>query len=105
MSLVKRIKALCDEKGIKIEELSAGFGWGVNSIYRWDKSSPSFDKIIKVADFFNVSIDSLVGNVITIEEYRQNKPNDPYIILGEKAKEKGMPVEVLEKLIEFYTQK
>lgn len=105
MSLVSNIKKLCDERGINIDTLGTELELGAKSIYKWDKNYPSFDKVIKVANFFNVSIDSLVGNVITIEEYRENKPTDPYILLGEKAKEKGMPAEVLEKLIEFYTKK
>lgn len=105
MSLVSNIKALADAEGITLRELGIKLGLGENAIYKWDKSSPKVETISKVAEFFNVSIDSLVGNVITIEEYRANKPTDPYILLGEKAKEKGMPVEVLEKLIEFYTKK
>lgn len=105
MSIVNNVKALADAKGITLRELGIKLGIGENAVYKWDKSSPKVETIAKVAEFFNVSIDSLVGNFITIEEYKQNKPTDPYILLGEKAKEKGMPPEVLEKLIEFYTKK
>lgn len=61
MSLVKNIKMLCDQENIRLEHLSKKLGWGENSIYRWDKNSPAVDKIQKVANYFTVSIDYLVG--------------------------------------------
>lgn len=32
-----------------------------NSVYRWDASFPSVDKVMKVADYFGVSVDYLTG--------------------------------------------
>lgn len=115
MSLVKNIKTLCERENIRLEQLSKELGWGENSIYRWDKNSPSVDKIQKVAERFKVTIDSLlaenfvldvtVSNKENLKNFIDSKENDPYIILSAKAKEKGMPLDVLEKLIEFYTDK
>jgi transcriptional regulator with XRE-family HTH domain len=97
---------LCELKGINIEYLGTKLELGAKAIYKWDKSSPKVDTIIKVADYFNVSIDYLIGRSITEDEYIKEKPLDiTYRLLSEKAREKGMPVDVLEKLIEFYTQK
>jgi transcriptional regulator with XRE-family HTH domain len=114
MSLFKRIKSLCDNKGIRIEELSTGFGWGENSIYRWDKNSPSIDKVKMVADYFNVTIDSLLADSYTrtedendqeeLKKFIARKGNEPYIILSAKAKKQGISPEVLQKLIDLYTK-
>lgn len=104
MSLINNIKKLCDLKGIAVKDLGITLGIGENAVYKWDKTSPKVDTLQKVADYFNVSIDSLIGRVITEDEYKKGEPKDAYILLSEKAKEKGMPIEVLEKLIEFYTK-
>lgn len=47
-------------------ERELSFGNGL--IRKWDKQSPSVDKLCKVADYFNVSIDFLLGR----EEARNN---------------------------------
>lgn len=39
-------------------ELELGFSRG--SMYNWDKNSPSFDKLQKVAEYFNVPTDCLI---------------------------------------------
>lgn len=61
--LVKRIKALCDGQNGKpnnLRELALEFGWGENSIYRWDDNSPSLVRVQQVADRLNVNLDELV---------------------------------------------
>lgn len=57
--MVKEIKALCKENGITVQWLSLHFGWGANSINRWDDNRPSVDKVLCVADYFGVSMDYL----------------------------------------------
>jgi hypothetical protein len=37
--------------------------FGNGTIHRWDKVQPTADKLIKVAQFFNVSLDYLLGIV------------------------------------------
>lgn len=60
MSIVKKIQALCQQNGIKIAQLERELGFGNATIRSWGvKSDPSFSKIKKVADYFNVSCDSL----------------------------------------------
>jgi len=59
LSLVERIQHLCDKKGITLAYLQKELGFGNGSIYRWDQNSPSFDKIQKVAKYFNVTLDYL----------------------------------------------
>ena len=61
MSIVNRIKDLCYEKEISIASLEKYLGFGNGSIYRWDKNSPTIEKVTKVADYFNVSVDYLLN--------------------------------------------
>ena len=61
-TLYQRIKDLCAEKGITIAKLESELGFGNSSIKKWERtSSPSVDKIIKVASYFNVSVDYILG--------------------------------------------
>ncbi len=64
MNLVENIKVLCTKKGISIPKLEKILSLSNGSIYNWNKSFPSIDKVIKVADYFEVSLDELVGRNI-----------------------------------------
>lgn len=61
MSLVERIKILCDEKKVTFAEVERKTGISNGQIRRWDTSSPKSENIEKVADFFDVSTDYLLG--------------------------------------------
>ena len=65
--MIDTIKDLCRINRISVSELEELLGIGKNTIYRWDKSSPSIDKVIKVADYFEISLDELCE--------RKNKDN------------------------------
>lgn len=61
MTAFDRVKKLCEEQKISIVELEEKVGFGRNSLYSWKKNNPSSEKLEKVADFFNVSTDYLLG--------------------------------------------
>ena len=61
-NIYSRIKELCKANKITIRKLEETLGFGNSSINKWKGSvSPSIDKVIKVADYFDVSIDYLTG--------------------------------------------
>lgn len=60
MSLIENIKSLCEMRGMSIPKLEKELGFGRGSIYNWEKSSPSIDKVQKVAEFFNVSVNRVL---------------------------------------------
>lgn len=55
------IKALCKMHNISLSKLEKETGLSNGQIARWIVSSPSVKNASKVADYFNVSIDYLVG--------------------------------------------
>lgn len=61
MALVERIRILADEKDTTLVGLERSLDFSRGSIRKWDNSSPSVDKLDKVAKYFNVSIDYLLG--------------------------------------------
>ncbi|MEC0886807.1 helix-turn-helix transcriptional regulator [Bacillus atrophaeus] len=61
MTAFERVKKLCKDRGISIAKLEEKVGFGKNSLYSWKQNNPSSDKLHKVADYFNVSVDYLLG--------------------------------------------
>lgn len=61
MTVFDRVKKLCDEQGLTVVELEEKVGFGRNSLYKWKSQSPKTENLEKVADFFNVSTDYLLG--------------------------------------------
>lgn len=61
MGLVERIKLLASEKKMTISELERKTNLGNGTISRWDSRVPGVDKLSRVADFFDVSVDYLLG--------------------------------------------
>lgn len=61
MIVFERLKSLCKEQGTSIVELEEELGFGKNSLYGWKKKVPNGSNLEKVANYFNVSIDYLVG--------------------------------------------
>ncbi|MDR7812037.1 MULTISPECIES: helix-turn-helix domain-containing protein [Lacrimispora] len=67
MSLKERIRELCKINGISIPNLESELGFGSGTISKWDKSAPSVDKLQKIAERFDVSMDFLT----TGQEYNR----------------------------------
>ena len=61
MSLVERIKYLCNERKITFAEVERNVGISNGQIRRWDTSSPKIENVEKVANYFDVSTDYLLG--------------------------------------------
>jgi transcriptional regulator with XRE-family HTH domain len=61
MNILEKIQLLCKESGINPSNLEVELGFGKGTIYKWNSSSPNTDKLSKVADYFHVSIDWLLG--------------------------------------------
>lgn len=59
--LVKSVRELCKKNNITPSQLENELNFGAGLISRWTKSSPSFDKIVDIADYFNVSLDEVAG--------------------------------------------
>lgn len=71
MNLRDKIKELANQKKVSVAELERTLGFGNGSISKWNKQSPSTEKLKKVADYFNVSTDYLLGRTKKQTESRQ----------------------------------
>lgn len=87
--MVEIIKTLCKERNIAIPTVEKDCGLKPSTIYKWDQSVPSVDKVKAVADYFGVSIDYLLG----VED-----ATDPELVLALRAAEKRPELRVLYSL-------
>lgn len=89
--LYTRIKLLCARNNISIAKLESDLGFGNASIRKWEKQiSPSIDKIVKVAAYFDVSIDYLMGRT-DVESPISEIIGDEDIISFQRARQRMSP--------------
>lgn len=57
----ERVRELCQKQGISLNDLENKLELGKNSLYGLKKSQPSSKLVTRIADYFNVSTDYLLG--------------------------------------------
>lgn len=60
--IVEQIQTLCEEAKITLAQLEKKLAFGNGTIRRWNENFPSIDKVLKVANYFEVRIDCLIQN-------------------------------------------
>lgn len=93
-----RIKELREEKNISQEILAKETGTSQRNIGRWEneENEPTYKQLIKIADFFNVTIDYLVGReddfgitqIKSTLTYREQKLLSAFKLLDDNVKDK-----------------
>jgi transcriptional regulator with XRE-family HTH domain len=63
-----RLRELREERGLTQAQVAEAIGVTESSIsfYESGKKQPSLDKIIKLADYYNLSLDKIVGYEVKI---------------------------------------
>ncbi len=101
MSIVDKIQALCEEKGITFAALERSCDLSNGSIRRWEKSIPSIDKLEKIADYFKVSTDYLLGRTDNPSTILVDNFDTAFFKIMQDAKESGLSSHDLKLAIEF----
>lgn len=61
MTILERIQELARKKDKNLKEISLELGFSKNYLYSLKTQAPSSDKLSKIADYFKVSTDYLLG--------------------------------------------
>lgn len=78
------VKELCRMNGISLSQLEREAGLSNGQLGKWKKSSPSVDKVSLLADYFDVSIDYLVGrkrHENADDKFKMNISDDMYEVM------------------------
>lgn len=87
MSVKEIVQSLCEEKGIKISFLEKELGISNGTIGKWTTSKPSISNAKKVADYFGVSVEYILGI----------KTSGIYDRIKEVCREKNITISKLER--------
>lgn len=60
MTLYERIEQLRKSKGLSQGKLEKELGFSNGSVSKWKNSTPTFERLQKIADYFNVTVDYLI---------------------------------------------
>lgn len=60
MSIYQNVKNTCRERGTTVNALETKLNFPRGSIFKWDKHTPSINKVKAVADVLNVKVDKLL---------------------------------------------
>lgn len=105
--LSERLKTLRKEKKITQQKLANLLGVSSGTIAMWEtnKREPDFETLNRIADYFGVSTDYLLGRTSDEQPYVPvpELPN-VYYRLGKEAMKRGISPEDAEKIIDIYTK-
>lgn len=92
MGIYDNIKFLCKQKGVTVKQMEETLDITRSSVCRWNNNPPTLNSITKVANYFCVSIDSLVG--------REERYSDAQALLDVEISE---DFELKEAIKKYYT--
>ena len=74
--MTKNLKLLREERGLSQEKLGSIIGVSQQSIYKYENSKvePDIGVMIQMAQFFNVSVDFLIGNTNVRQKIEKTFP-------------------------------
>ncbi|WP_159795067.1 helix-turn-helix domain-containing protein [Streptococcus halichoeri] len=109
-STFEKIKELCQKQGISLNQLEERLGFSTNYIYSMKRGNPKTENLQKIADYFNVSTDYLLGRTDNpaIAKDGQEYNTEDLRKMAENAKTfDGKPltesdIEAIQNIIEIY---
>ena len=108
MSFVDSIERLCNEKNISISKMLSDLGLAKGLVSNWKKRGtvPSGDILLKIADYFDVSTDYLLGIDFTASSETSEKTVPQERPLTKKQEQvlslaKNLSDEDMKKLIDY----
>lgn len=77
---------LCEKKGIKPTPLLKSLGLSATNLKRWENGATvNSDILIKISEYFDVSIDYLLGRIDSPNGHNNQVHNTDNMVLGENA--------------------
>lgn len=92
-----RIRALRNSKGLKQSDLADILGVRQNTLSTWENGryEPDNEMLRKIADFFNVSVDYVIGGADVFPKLKAHR----IPVLGDVAA--GIPIDAVEDILDY----
>lgn len=87
MTTFERIKELAQKRDKNLKEISLELGYSKNYLYTLRTKEPTADKLDNIANYFNVSVDYLLGR-----EHNNSMERDLDKMLDEAVSYSGKPM-------------
>lgn len=103
MQFSLRFKQLCKENGVTQKKAFEDMDMHRNSAQRWTEGNPSADALIKIADYFGMTIDEVLGKeqkeTPTPDNGSERKDLDDLIALIKQADEQT--IELIRRVVGY----
>lgn len=86
MDTLDRIKSLCAQKGITVQKLERDIGEKQSSIFKAN-SNMKAEKLYKIAQYFNVSMESIIGKPDIMQRHNLSFEDQDILEAYHKASE------------------
>jgi transcriptional regulator with XRE-family HTH domain len=88
MTLFERIKLLANQRNKNVKEVALELGFSENLFYRWKQTEPKAKDLEKVAKYFDVNVDYLLGRTINPNPLETEEDNIPpeFFMIQRKSK-------------------
>ncbi|EGO2659453.1 helix-turn-helix transcriptional regulator [Enterococcus faecalis] len=93
MSLFERIKSLAKTKNKNVKQVALELGFSENLFYKWKTNDPKAKDLEKVAEYFNVSVDYLLGRTDTTKATDEKNSDDLDDVLDNVMSFDGEPLD------------
>lgn len=60
MDVYERLKSLCKSKGTTIQQMEIDNSMAKGHAYKWKKSTPTYENLLKLSEYFGVSTDYIL---------------------------------------------
>lgn len=94
MGIYDNLKVLCKEQNKTIQEMENDLGFTRGSAYKFNAHAPSVDKVMKMADYFCVSMEKVMGV--------ESEENHDVNLLVETIKKCDDPSATARRLLSYY---
>lgn len=88
--LLEKIRELCEANKTNITKLERDCGLANATIRRWEHASPTTDNLVKVADYFGVSLDFFLGRDVYSLSAEAKRYAEKFDALPEEKKQLAM---------------
>ena len=93
-----RVKEVCRERGVSLNTVERACGFSAGAISHWDTKIPSVDRVARVADYFDISMDNLLGRRPAHSQF--TGIDGAYLSLARTAARSGVEPEDMEILMD-----